>query len=201
MLGGSRERVFSDITYGEDTLTFSSAPDADGRRAANRSGDPPTRPPDRPPRRYARRQCRSGTATQMPRCMRVRTRRSRRPSARGALASGPVAVVCTDARETPALDDLREHPARKCGRPLSPGESRRVRAGRRRSCGSSLAGVSHLAIQTLACVGMRRSCGARASWFVVVIRAAGRRSVRRSMSRGAQPGSRFGGGHCYKERP
>ena len=43
-------------------------------------------------------------------------------------------------------------------------------------------------------------CGALAargaSWFVVVIRAAGRRSVRRSVSRGAQPGSRFGGGHC-----
>ena len=37
----------------------------------------------------------------------------------------------------PAGDDPREHPARRCGRPLSPGGSRRVRTSRRRSCASS----------------------------------------------------------------
>ena len=47
-------------------------------------------------------------------------------------------AVSTIAGQTPtALDDRREHPARTCGRPLSPGGSRRARAGRWRSCGSS----------------------------------------------------------------
>ena len=37
-----------------------------------------------------------------------------------------------------ASDDPRERPARTCGRPLSPGGSRRVLPGRGRSCGSSM---------------------------------------------------------------
>ena len=46
--------------------------------------------------------------------------------------------------DTLALDEPRKHPARMCGRPLSPGGSRRLCAGRRRSCGSSNAVTPHL---------------------------------------------------------
>jgi hypothetical protein len=48
------------------------------------------------------------------------------------------------------MDDQREHPARLGGRPLSPGQSRRVRASGRRSCQSSETGVSWAVAETTA---------------------------------------------------
>ena len=114
-----------------------------------------------------------------------------RACGRNALLRSPGCERIVAARETLAADDLREHPARTCGRPLSPGGSRRIRAGRRRSCGSSAAGVSRMVTEPLVRIRMQQRRGARSRagphWcrprtggiLTVVARAKRRRSVRR----------------------
>ena len=71
-------------------------------------------------------------------------------TARETLATRVDASVSHVDRQTTGTDDPREHLARTCGRPLSPGGSRRVRRGRRRSCRSSEAGVPSVPTETVA---------------------------------------------------
>ena len=138
-------------------------------------GTPDARLPDGPIRTRARRRdtlprTTSPSTSRHPGTRAVRTFAFTWSGQRGGAvvlaAASPGLRASSKSMVTTGMDDRREHPARTCGRPLSPGGSRRVRAGRRRSCRSSGAWATVLELCAVATSRAPTSyrCTEQSSW-------------------------------------